>query len=138
MSLRPSRAEPRRLGGASARALTRRECPAALEFLRRETRRNLFLIDLVEGVGDPPSPGESPTELVALWRRRSLVGVGAVRPCVVLAAEVDAAAVSAFLPFLDGFLSGLVKTPADSGDAIECRLAENGRRFIGFGHVVDR
>jgi ribosomal protein S18 acetylase RimI-like enzyme len=96
----------------------------------------------VAGAGAPPPPGESPTELVGLWRRRSLVGVGAVRPCVVLAARLDADTVDAFLPFLDGFLTGLVKTPAEAGDAIWCRLAENGRRALvdrtEVAHLLER
>jgi RimJ/RimL family protein N-acetyltransferase len=119
-----------RLGGVSARPLARRDARAALALLGADARRDLFLLDLVAGQGAPPAPGESPTELVGLWRRRALVGVGAIRPCIVLAAGLDPDAVAAFLPCLDGFLSGLVKTPAETGDAIWGRIAENGRRAI--------
>lgn len=133
MILRTPGGERRRLGTVAGRALTRRDQPAALEFLRRGARDNLFLFDLASGLGEPPPPGESATELVTFWRRRELVGVGAVRPCIVLSVGASEDVVSAFLPFLDGFLSGLVKTPEAGGDTIWRRLAAAGRR-----PVVDR
>jgi len=127
---RPPGDERRRLGLVSGRALTRRDQSAALDFLRRDARGNLFLLDLASALGELPPPGESAPELVSLWRRRELVGVGAVRPCIVLSAGAPGDVVDGFLPFLDGFLSGLVKTPAEAGDTIWGRLAAAGRRAL--------
>ncbi len=85
---------------------------AALSYLGRDSVANLLLIDLAAKLGSPPEPGESRAEVVAAWCDGEIVGMVALRPSVVLDANADAAAIEAFLPYLESLSVGLVKSEA--------------------------
>lgn len=107
--------------------------PAALERLARRARENLWLLDLVAGLGGRPSPGEAGAEVLGAYEGRELRGLLALRPCVVSEADLESAALESFRPYLDLLQSGLLKCPSKDADAVWRHLAGNGCR-----RVVDR
>jgi ribosomal protein S18 acetylase RimI-like enzyme len=117
----------RRAVAVRGRSVGAADREAALARLRDAPRENLLLLDLVAGAGGEPAPGEAATEVVGLWRRRDLLAVGAIRPCVVPSAGIEPEALEAFLPFLDVLGSGLVKAPEEAGGPLWQRLSARGR-----------
>ena len=53
-----------------ARLLRSQERPAVLARLAANAKANLFLLDLTDRIGAPPSPGELRTEIAARLARR--------------------------------------------------------------------
>jgi RimJ/RimL family protein N-acetyltransferase len=111
-----------------ARPLEREERGAALEYLAREAKANLFLLDLTARSSSPPAPGEARTEIAAAWRDGEIAGVASLRPSVVLDAGVKPDVVEAFLPLLDSLELGLVKSCVAGVDLLWSRLAHRQRR----------
>lgn len=101
----------------------------ALRLLGRDPVLNLPLIDLVLRAGEPAA-GEAEPLLLGLWRRRELVALGALRPCVMLSADAGEEAVAAFAPLLDSLTGGLAKTPTPAGDLLAGAIARSGRPVI--------
>jgi ribosomal protein S18 acetylase RimI-like enzyme len=97
-----------------ARLLRSQERPAVLARLAANAQANLFLLDLTDRIGAPPSPGELRTEIAAAWRGEEVVGVVGLRPSIAFDADVTPEAVEAFLPLLESLGVGLVKSPADA------------------------
>jgi RimJ/RimL family protein N-acetyltransferase len=112
------------------RVLRRRERAAALRFLRRDPRANLFLLDVVAGLGSPPPPGEGRAEVLGAWRGADLVGVAALRPGLAVDAGGDPEVVEALLPFMDLLGSGLLKSDTVTVSRLWERLASRGQRAI--------
>jgi RimJ/RimL family protein N-acetyltransferase len=117
-----------------ARRLEPAERDAAVEYLTREAKANLLLLDLVVRFGWPPAPGEARTEIVAAWRGGEIAGLASLRPSVVLDAGVKPEAIEAFLPYLDSLGLGLVKSSAAAVDLLWSRLSRRRQRRA----VVDR
>jgi ribosomal protein S18 acetylase RimI-like enzyme len=97
-----------------ARLLRSGDRPAVLARLAANAKANLFLLDLTDRMGAPPSPGEMRTEIAAAWRGDEVVGVVGLRPSIAFDAEVTPEAVEAFVPLLESYGVGLVKSPADA------------------------
>jgi ribosomal protein S18 acetylase RimI-like enzyme len=106
---------------------------AALERLRPRARENLWLLDLVAGLGEPPLPAEGGAEVVGAVEARELRGVLALRPCVVAESGLGAGGIDAFVPWIGSLRSGLLKCGVVEADAIWNELRALGRRA-----VVDR
>ena len=109
-----------------ALALAADDRPAASARLRARARDNLWLLDLVDGLGEEPPPGEGGSEAIGAFEGRALRGVLALRPCVVAEADLPAGAVEAFRPWLDALRSGLMKSPVRDADALWAALHANG------------
>jgi ribosomal protein S18 acetylase RimI-like enzyme len=102
----------------------------AARFLAADAQSNLFLLDLVQGLGQPPTPGEVGAELWGAWRRRTLVGVAALRPCIVLASQLPPAVLEVLTAVLAGVESGLIKSSIESVEMLWRRLEARGRRAL--------
>jgi len=118
----------------AVRALRPADRDAALRHLARDARANLFLLDLCDRIGAPPSPGESPTRVLAAFRGGEIAGVACLRPSVVFDVGIGADALAALLPHLDELDVGLVKSDVAAVDAFWERLAAGRRRRA----LVDR
>jgi RimJ/RimL family protein N-acetyltransferase len=117
------------VAGVETHRLGRESRAAALSFLARDPRANLFLLDLATRLGAPPAPGEPRTEMVGAWRGDELVAVAALRPSVALTpAPPDA--IEAFLPYLESLGVGLVKSPSEAVDALWHYLRRVRRRHV--------
>jgi predicted GNAT family acetyltransferase len=116
-----SRVIARRIG-AESRA-------EALAFLDRDPIGNLFLIDLVLRLSSPPSPGESPTDLLGAWRGDELLAVAALRPTLVFSAAPPET-LAAFFPYLESIGIGLMKSSAEAIAPIWQHLAQQRRRHV--------
>lgn len=100
-------------GDLKVRPLKVRDRQAALRYLERAARLNLPLIDLVLRLGTTARRGEGRAELLAAFRHRELVGLTALRPSMALDAALAPEVLEAFLPYLSGVGSGLVKSSED-------------------------
>lgn len=118
------------LGAVRARLLGPADREAATRLLRADAQSNLFLLDLVQSLGAPPAPGEAGAELWGAWRRRSLLGVAALRPCIVLATGLAPAALEVLTSVLAGVESGLIKSSLESADLLWRRLELRGRHAL--------
>jgi predicted GNAT family acetyltransferase len=103
---------------------------AARRFLAEDAQSNLFLLDLVQSLGSPPTPGEAGAELWGAWRRRTLLGVAAIRPCLVLAAQLPPAVLEVLTAVLAGVESGLLKSSLESAGMLWRRLELRGRHAL--------
>ena len=121
------------LGAVKARLLGPADREDATRLLAADALSNLFLLDLVQSLGSPPTPGEAAAELWGAFRRRTLLGVAALRPCIVLAAQLAPAVLEVLTAVLAGVESGLVKSSVESVDVLWRRLEARGRHA-----VVDR
>lgn len=115
--------------------LSAAERPAALERLARAPERNLYLLDLVDGVGRPPARGDVTPQVLAAWptEGRSAAepaGLAAVRPSLVLDATMDPAVVESFVPTIDAIEMGLVKSPEPLVSALWRDLEARGRSAL--------
>ena len=117
-----------------ARVLRPSEREEALAHLRRNTKQNLFLLDLTERLGSSHAPGEMPTEIVCARRDGRVVGVAALRPSVVFDSAVSADVLDAFFPYLEALGMGLVKSAEPIVDLLWSRLSKRRGRQT----VVDR
>lgn len=104
--------------------------PAARERLAPRARENLWLLDLVEGLGRPPPAGESGAEVAAVYEDGRLQGLLALRPCLVAEAGLPEGAVACFGPWLAPVRSGLLKSPAREADALWEALHAKGCRAL--------
>lgn len=116
-----------------AAALGAEDREAARARLRPRARENLWLLDLVDGLGEPPPPGEAGAEVLGAFQGAELRGLLALRPCVVAETDLSAGALGAFRPWLEVLRSGLMKSPVRDADALWEALSANGCRA-----VVDR
>jgi ribosomal protein S18 acetylase RimI-like enzyme len=117
-----------------ARLLRDEERPAVLARLARDARGNLFLLDLVDRMGAPPSPGELRTEIAAAWQGGEVVGVVGLRPSIAFDVDVTPEAIEAFLPLLESLGVGLVKSSAEPVGWFWRQLARRAHRRA----LVDR
>lgn len=117
-------------GPVQARSLAPRERAAARAWLRLGAPPNLLLLDFVDRLDAPPPPAEPAPVVVGLWRGRTLTGVGALRPCVMLDDEADDEALAAFVPLLEALASGLVKIGERAGEQVARTLARLGRHIL--------
>jgi ribosomal protein S18 acetylase RimI-like enzyme len=105
-----------------------------LRFLSRDAAANLFLLDLAARLGEPPSPGEARTKLVAAWRDGQIVGVAGLHPTVILDANADKKVVEAFIPYLEPIKVGLIKSLLPSVDVLWREFSARNSRHV----IVDR
>jgi ribosomal protein S18 acetylase RimI-like enzyme len=117
-----------------ARLLRPSEREQVLDYLARDSRENLFLLDLTTRQGVTQGVGELPTEIACAWQGSSLVGVVGLRPSVVFDSAVSEEVLEAFFPFLEPLRIGLVKSSAPIVDLLWDRLSRRRRRRT----VVDR
>jgi ribosomal protein S18 acetylase RimI-like enzyme len=117
-----------------SRLLAPHERDRVLEYLSRDARANLLLIDMVSKLGDPPAPGEMRCQVAVATRAGEIRGVVALRPTVVFDASVREDALESLLPFFDPLGVGLVKSEEATVDTLWSRLSRRGRRHS----VVDR
>ena len=109
-----------------ARLLGPGDREVAARLLGADAQSNLFLLDLVLGLDAPPAPGEAAAELWGAWRRRTLLGVAALRPCIVLAAQLQAPVLEVLTGALTGVESGLVKSPVEGVDNVHVGRPDDG------------
>jgi GNAT superfamily N-acetyltransferase len=119
----------------SARELTVRRASASdrgilLEYLRRDPRGNLVLIDLSRRLGAPAPPGEEAPELLVAWRARELCGVGAIRPSVAFDSALGEDELSAFSPYVARLSAGLLKGRAELAKIVWAELAARGSQAL--------
>lgn len=98
--------------------------------MRAAAPANLLLLDLVDRLGEPPPPAEPAPVVMGLWSGHALVGVGALRPCVMLDDGVGDAALAAFVSLLEPLGSGLVKTGERGGEAVAQALVRYRRHLL--------
>ena len=118
----------------ASRLLRPADREAALSFLSRDAVGNLFLLDLADRLGRPPSPGEAPTEIVAAFRDGEIVGMAGLHPTVVIDSAAGREVVAAFLPYLERMRVALVKSVVSAVDELWRHLATQGSRRV----IVDR
>lgn len=116
-----------------ARIIDRGMRDAALALLATDPVANLFLIDVADRLGQPPSPGEAPCEMVGAWRDGELVAVGSLRPSIAFSAAPPDV-LTAFLPFLEPIGMGLIKSSAETVDTLWRGLGRSRNRRV----VLDR
>ncbi len=114
----------------SAGYLVRRDRLAAVDYLMRDSRLNLALLDLVDP--KPHSRTRSPVEPIILgaWRGGEIVGVAALRPSLIFDANLSPDALESFLPFLASVDSGLIKSPESVVTPLWEILRRRGRRSL--------
>ncbi len=103
---------------------------AALARIRPRARENLWLLDLVAGLGEAPAPGEAPAEVVGVFQGRALRGLVALRPCVVAETELPEAAIDALRPWLATLQAGLLKSGDVEADRLFGVIAAQGCRAL--------
>ena len=109
----------------SIRPLRRRDAPAALALLAARPRDDLFLLDLVHQL---PAPTDTVVDLVGAWRGDALVGVAALRPTLVLQAQLPPAVRDVLMGPLSDVAAGLVRSDARQAGELWSRLVARGRR----------
>lgn len=102
----------------------------ALAHLEGRERANLWLVDLIANLGAAPPPGEAAAEVVGVFDRHRLVGLAALRPCVVIEEGLPDDAIESLRPWLSRLPSGLMKSPLREASAVWRMLAEAGCRAI--------
>lgn len=113
--------------------LTRAGRGAVLDYLRRDPRANLFLIELADQVGERGAFGEGAPRVLVGRQGDAVVGVVSQRPAVVLDAHLGPDTLSPFLGHLASLSAGLVRSPAAGAESLWRELVRRGRRA-----VVDR
>ncbi len=113
-----------------ASALGAADRPAALAHLAPRARENLWLLDLVAGLGQRPPPGEPGPEIVGAFDRHQLCGLLALRPCVVCEAGLSEEALEAFRPFVVNTRSGLMKSPLREAGVLWSALSGSGAHAL--------
>jgi ribosomal protein S18 acetylase RimI-like enzyme len=121
------------VGGASralpeAGLLRAAEREEAVAYLARDARANLTLLDLVDRVGVPPLPEETPAQVSAVRVEGHIAGLAALRPTVVLDAGLTPNLLEALLPDIEAFGVGLIKSRASLVDLLWAELASRGMR----------
>lgn len=116
-----------------ARIIDRDAWDATRALLARDPVANLFLIDIAGRLGEPPSPGEAPSEMLGAWRDGELVAVGSLRPSIAFTAAPPEV-LKAFLPFLEPIGVGLIKSSTETVDALWQELGRSRHRRV----VLDR
>lgn len=105
----------------------------ALALLGSRVAENLVLIDYVHRLGGPLGPGEVPPQIYGAFDGGRLVGVAALRPSIVLSADLDEAGLDALMPYLLRVPSGLLKCDKRLVQPVWKALSEAGR-----GASIDR
>lgn len=113
-----------------ARLLSDRDRDEAIALLERDALHNLQLLDLASRLGRLVSTSEAPAQMVGAFRGGALVGVASLRPSLVLDAGVDDEMLEAWLPFLETFSSGLMKSGWEAATRLWERLSRRGRGFL--------
>lgn len=113
-----------------ARLLTGRLREAASERLAPDAARNLLLLDLLDQVGRDSAPSEMPAQVLGAFRNDELCGVAALRPSVVLEADMEEHVLDALLPYFEAIEAGLVKSPRRVVDLLWRRLERRGKRGL--------
>ena len=113
-----------------AKLLTGRFQKAALVRLRESARRNLLLLDIVEALGKPASPSEVPGQVLGAFAGGELGGIVALRPSLVLEADLDEAALDAVLPYFETIGTGLVKSSRTGVDMLWSHFEARGKRAM--------
>lgn len=109
------------------RLLTAERRERAVEYLAQRAQRNLMLLDIVDSIGRASSASEVPAQAVAAFDADGPRGVVALRPSLVLEAQIEAEALDAVLPFIETIESGLVKSERGGVDLLWRRLERAGR-----------
>jgi len=112
------------------RLLSADDRDAALARLARDVRRNLFLFEIVSQLGRHAAAHEAPSQVLGAFREGALVGLAAIRPSLVLEADLEEEAIDAFLPFIEAVETGLVKSAETPVDALWQRLRRRGRHAL--------
>jgi len=98
--------------------------------LRRESRHNLLLLDIVADMEDGQVHGFSGPEIVVARTGETIVGVASLRPSMILDAEMGSEGLDAVLPFLSNMDTGLIKSLAHVVDPLWESLRARGRRSL--------
>jgi RimJ/RimL family protein N-acetyltransferase len=93
-----------------AAVVRREDRDEVVEYLARDPRGNLLLLDMAARVGRAGAPGELRAELAVARCDGVIVGVAGLRPSVALAGASQPGAIDAFLPFIETLGVGLVKS----------------------------
>jgi predicted GNAT family acetyltransferase len=120
-------------GGASralpeAALLRASERDEAIAHLASDARANLTLIDLVARVGVAPLPEETPAQVSAVRVQGRIAGLAALRPTVVLDAELTPNLLEALLPDIESQGVGLIKSRVALVDQLWAELGSRGMR----------
>jgi ribosomal protein S18 acetylase RimI-like enzyme len=122
------------LRAVTARLVRRSDREQVRAYLALDPLGNLLLLDQVARLGSLPASGEMRGEVAVARRGDAIVGVMGLRPTVVFDAAVAPEAIDAFLPFVESFGVGLVKSAAGAVDRLWERLA----RRVPSRAIVDR
>ena len=98
-----------------------------LDRLRKDSRHNLSLLDLVE----PPDPGAGSAgaaQIVVAREGREIVGIASLRPSLILETAIGREGISAVLPLLSSLETGLIKSQAQSVAPVWESFKSRGRR----------
>jgi ribosomal protein S18 acetylase RimI-like enzyme len=113
-----------------ARLLTGPSRERAEQRLAAEAQRNLLLLDLLDQIGRDPSPSEMPAQVLGAFDGEVLCGVAALRPSLVLEADLEERVLDALLPYFEAIDAGLVKSPRPVVDLLWRRLERRGKRAL--------
>ena len=113
-----------------ARLLTGPARDEAERALRHDARRNLLLLELLDLVGRAPAPSEVPAQVLGAFEGDRLCGVAALRPSLVLQADLEERVLDALLPYFEAIETGLVKSPRRVVDLLWRRLERRGKRAL--------
>ena len=95
--------------------------------LRKEPRRNLLLLDLVEGTNAGAGDAGA-AQIVVARGGDEIVGIASLRPSLILETSIDPEGLAAALPLLSSLEAGLIKSQAQSVALVWESLRSRGRR----------
>ena len=110
--------------------LSQRDRAAALEYLSRDPRENLPLIDMALSLGGRSAASEIPAQLVGAWRQGLLDGAASLRPSMVLDSKMNEEVRELLLPYLEAVETGLLKSADRVATPLWESLSRRGRRAL--------
>jgi len=87
-------------------------------------------MDVTERLGAPPAPGEAAAEVIGAWQATELVGVVALRPCLVLEPGLAPSVVEVLSPWLLALQNGLMKGSLPVVEQVWAGLQRRRRRLV--------
>lgn len=104
--------------GIRAAVVRREDRDEVVDYLARNARANLLLLDMAARVGRSAAPGELRAELAVARRDGAIVGVAGLRPSIALDDASSRGAIYAFMPFIETLGVGLVKSGVAGVDVL--------------------
>lgn len=121
---------PRTEASPKAGFLVSRDCDQVLDYLQRDPRLNLQLLDLIDRSSDASTGDEVEPVVLVAWDEDEVVGVASLRPSLLFDAHLEPPALEAFLPFFSAIETGLLKSLDTVVDDLWRLLESTGRRTL--------